>query len=81
MSDFDIRSIKLGNEITAEDIAEDLEFLDDWEERYRYIIDLGKQLPALPEDLKTEDRFVRGCQTKCGWKPITTTTLALCTWR
>jgi cysteine desulfuration protein SufE len=64
VSDFDIRSIKLGNEITAEDIAEDLEFLDDWEERYRYIIDLGKQLPALPEDLKTEDRFVRGCQSQ-----------------
>ncbi|MDF1724016.1 MAG: SufE family protein, partial [Alcanivorax sp.] len=39
---FDIRSITLGEKITAEDISEDLEFLDDWEERYRYIIDLGK---------------------------------------
>ena len=61
---FDIRSIKLGKDVTAEDIAEDLEFLDDWEERYRYIIDLGKQLPGLPDDLKTEDRFVRGCQSQ-----------------
>ena len=61
---FDIHSIKLGKDVTAEDIAEDLEFLDDWEERYRYIIDLGKQLPGLPDDLKTEDRFVRGCQSQ-----------------
>ncbi len=43
---FDIRSIKLGKDVTAEDIAEDLEFLDDWEERYRYIIDLGSSCPA-----------------------------------
>ena len=64
MPDFEIRSIKLGSDVTAEDIADDLDFLDDWEERYRYIIDLGKQLPALPENLKTEDRFVRGCQSQ-----------------
>ena len=51
MTDFDIRQIKLGEDVTAEDIAGDLEFLDDWEERYRYIIDLGKQLPAMPEEL------------------------------
>ncbi|HCJ64079.1 MAG TPA: Fe-S metabolism protein SufE, partial [Alcanivorax sp.] len=44
MTDFDIRQIKLGEDVTAEAIHEDLEFLDDWEERYRYIIDLGKQL-------------------------------------
>ena len=64
MTDFDIREIKLGEDVTAEDIAGDLEFLDDWEERYRYIIDLGKQLPAMPEDLRTEERFVRGCQSQ-----------------
>ena len=64
MSEFDIRQIKLGEDVTAEAIQEDLEFLDDWEERYRYIIDLGKQLPAMPEDLRTEERFVRGCQSQ-----------------
>ena len=64
MTDFDIRQIKLGEDVTAEAIQEDLEFLDDWEERYRYIIDLGKQLPAMPEDLRTEERFVRGCQSQ-----------------
>ena len=56
MSEFNIRDIKLGEDVTADAIHEDLEFLDDWEERYRYIIDLGKQLPAMPEELRTEER-------------------------
>lgn len=64
MTDFDIRTIRLGEDVTAEDLADDLEFLDDWEERYRYIIDLGKQLPPMPEELRTEERFVRGCQSQ-----------------
>lgn len=64
MIDFDIRNIHLGDSVSAEDVAEDLEFLDDWEERYRYIIDLGKQLPAMPDALRTEERFVRGCQSQ-----------------
>jgi|TARA_A100001391_G_C5054734_1_gene274403 cysteine desulfuration protein SufE len=64
LSDFDIRAITLGENVTAEDVRDDLEFLDDWEERYRYIIDLGKQLPELPDTLRTEDRFVRGCQSQ-----------------
>lgn len=64
MSDFNIRAITLGENVTAEDVRDDLEFLDDWEERYRYIIDLGKQLPELPDTLRTEDRFVRGCQSQ-----------------
>ena len=53
-----------GNSITAEEVLDSIGFLDDWEERYRYIIDLGKSLPALPDELKTEDRFVRGCQSQ-----------------
>ena len=53
-----------GSSITAEEVLDSIGFLDDWEERYRYIIDLGKSLPALPEELKTEERFVRGCQSQ-----------------
>ena len=53
-----------GSTITSDDILEDLEFFDDWEDRYRYIIDLGKKLPAMPEQLKTEDNFVHGCQSQ-----------------
>ena len=53
-----------GNEITAASILEDLEFFDNWEDRYRYIIDLGKKLPAMAADEKTEANFVHGCQSQ-----------------
>ena len=53
-----------GTEITAQDIAETLSFFDDWEDRYRYIIDIGKELPALPDAFKTDENFVHGCQSQ-----------------
>ena len=53
-----------GTRITTEDILDTLGFFDSWEERYRYIIDLGRELPPLPECLHTDDRLVRGCQSK-----------------
>ncbi len=53
-----------GVQVSADGIAETLEFLDDWEERYTYIIDLGRALPGFPEALKTEDRLIRGCQSQ-----------------
>ena len=39
-------------------------FFDDWEERYKYIIDLGKQLPAIDESKKTDVYLLRGCQSQ-----------------
>jgi cysteine desulfuration protein SufE len=59
-----------GDSITSEDIVDTLGFFDSWEDRYRYIIDLGKELPPLPEALHTEDRLVRGCQSQV-WMEIT----------
>lgn len=53
-----------GSEITAASILEDLAFFDDWEDRYRYIIDLGKKLPPMPGALKTDANFVHGCQSQ-----------------
>ena len=53
-----------GSEITADEIVESLAFFDGWEDRYRYIIDLGKQLPSLPDELKREELLVRGCQSQ-----------------
>ena len=43
---------------------ETFEFFDDWEDRYRFIIDLGKELPNMPEEFKTEANLVRGCQSQ-----------------
>ena len=45
------------------DIIDDLAFFDDWEERYKYIIDLGKELPPLDEALHTPERLIKGCQS------------------
>lgn len=47
----------------TDEILDDLSFFDDWEERYKYIIDLGKDLPAMDESLRTPERLVKGCQS------------------
>jgi len=54
----------LGENPTLEDVVDSFEFLDDWEERYAFIIDLGKQLPAFPEDARIEENYVHGCQSQ-----------------
>lgn len=53
-----------GTDITPEDIIDTLSFFDSWEERYKYIIDLGKELPQQPQDFHTEDKIIKGCQSK-----------------
>ena len=53
-----------GSEIVAADVADTLGFFDSWEDRYRYIIDLGKQLPAMAEERKHPELLVRGCQSQ-----------------
>ncbi len=64
MSELDLSQVPFGTEITADEVLETLGFLDDWEDRYGYIIDLGKQLPSFPESMQTDDRLVRGCQSQ-----------------
>ncbi|HRS38878.1 MAG TPA: SufE family protein [Bacteroidia bacterium] len=44
-------------------IVEDFALFDDWTEKYQYIIELGQQLPAMTDALKTEDRKIKGCQS------------------
>lgn len=53
-----------GKTVDVEEIVETLDFFDDWEERYRYIIDIGKQLPVFPEAMQTADRIIHGCQSQ-----------------
>ncbi|MEW5963391.1 MAG: SufE family protein [Pseudomonadota bacterium] len=49
---------------TLADIRDDFAFLDDWEDRYRYVIELGRALPPLDEALRTEANKVRGCASQ-----------------
>ncbi len=50
--------------MSYEDIAADLEFLDNWEDRLAYIIDLGKAMPPLAESERNELSKVRGCASQ-----------------
>ncbi len=53
-----------GTSISTSDIAESLSFFDSWQDRYKYIIDLGKQLPHMGDELRTDERIVKGCQSQ-----------------
>mgnify|MGYP001824343382 CR=1 FL=1 len=53
-----------GHSISSDDIVDTLGFFDSWEDRYKYIIELGKELPKMDDDLLTDDRLVRGCQSQ-----------------
>ena len=46
---------------TIEELLEDFEFLDSWEDRYRYIIELGDELEDLDAELRVEENRVQGC--------------------
>jgi cysteine desulfuration protein SufE len=46
---------------TIDDIFADFDFLDDWEDRYRYVIDLGRDLKPYPEEARDAAHKVRGC--------------------
>jgi cysteine desulfuration protein SufE len=50
--------------VTLDELLDTFEFFDDWEDKYRFIIDLGKKLPGLPDVDKTEDHLIRGCQSQ-----------------
>lgn len=51
-------------EIEQEIIEEFEIFGEDWEGKYEHLIDLGKSLPKIKEEYKTEDRIIKGCQSK-----------------
>ena len=50
--------------MSIDQIIDDFRVLDDWDERYRYIIELGRRVPSLPAELKTDATKVRGCASQ-----------------
>ena len=50
--------------MTLDELVDTFEMLGDWEERYRYLIELGRKLPAMPQADKTEANKVRGCMSQ-----------------
>lgn len=55
-----------GSDISSDDILDTLGFFDDWEERYKYIIDLGKQLPAMADEKKPTIIYCAVVRARCG---------------
>ncbi len=50
-------------EVQAE-VIDDFSMYDEWLDKYEYLIDLGRRLEAFPEELKTDDRLIKGCQSR-----------------
>lgn len=50
--------------MTIDEILENFALLDEWEDRYRYVIELGKELDTLPESERTAENKVRGCASQ-----------------
>ena len=49
---------------TLNELIDNFSLFEDWEERYRYLIDLGRTLPAMDDVLKTDETLVRGCTSR-----------------
>ena len=47
-----------------EEIIEEFAMFEDWMQRYEYMIDLGKSLPLIAPEFKTDDNIIKGCQSK-----------------
>ncbi len=56
----------MSNEIEREqqEIIEEFSLFDDWMDRYQYLIDMGRRLPEFPEELRTGENLIRGCQSQ-----------------
>ncbi len=61
----------MSNEIaeTQRELIDEFGLFDDWMDRYQYIIDLGRRLPEFPDELRTEENRIRGCQSQVWFVP------------
>ena len=54
----------MANDKRQDEIIEEFSVFDEWLDKYEYLIDLGKNLEAYPESEKTEDKLIKGCQSR-----------------
>jgi cysteine desulfuration protein SufE len=52
-----------------QEIIDEFSLFDDWIDRYQYLIDLGRRLPEFPDELRTEENRIRGCQSQVWFVP------------
>src|SRR5438132_10541211 len=58
------RSKAVTKSMTIDEIIENFSLLDEWDDRYRYVIELGRMLTPLPEQVRTEHNKVQGCASQ-----------------
>lgn len=52
-----------------QEIVDEFSMFEDWMDRYQYLIDLGRRLPPFPDELRTEENRIRGCQSQVWFVP------------
>ena len=52
-----------------QEIIDEFSLFEDWMDRYQYLIDLGRRLPPFPDELRTEEHRIRGCQSQVWFVP------------
>ena len=58
------KSIKFMSLESLDEVVENFSLFDDWEDRYRYLIDIGRKLPNIDDALKRDEYLVRGCTSR-----------------
>ena len=61
----------MSSEVAAaqQEIIEEFGLFEDWMDRYQYLIDLGRRLPEFPDELRTDEHRIRGCQSQVWFVP------------
>jgi len=61
----------MSSEVAAaqQEVIEEFGLFDDWMDRYQYLIDLGRRLPEFPDELRTDEHRIRGCQSQVWFVP------------
>lgn len=61
----------MSSEVAAaqQELIEEFGLFDDWMDRYQYLIDLGRRLPDFPDELRTDEHRIRGCQSQVWFVP------------
>lgn len=57
-------TVKMTIEEVQNELIEEFSMFDDWMQRYEYMIDLGKTMPLIDDSLKTDEKLIKGCQSK-----------------
>ena len=55
--------------VAQQEIIDEFSLFEDWMDRYQYLIDLGRRLPPFPDELRTEENRIRGCQSQVWFVP------------